>query len=522
MKSEPAIFYVLALFAIACRTTSNGPQSSSSSHWLACHQLSECKALPNAVACENGYCVDGRGRPIAAATQPASQTDRDGGPARTRSDASFASPGAVDGGAGTDAAIGGATSDGGPAGSLSTGKGLRLTALHVDGTPLAKLALYLSDTSAAPTAAATDAHGVLETEHAPATLTLELSPLQSSGRQLLSYVGVKEGDRLELHSSSSTTVPQQTVYTASFATAQPANTGMVFFSGGPSTCDLRNVNDDMNIIDWQADCVPFAKNALLAYTYTEGQTDPAKQLDYFSWVKDAPRAGAGQAASVLFPAWQAADSTEVIIGHLPSNQPPNTVTSQLYMWSGESRGYSEVDWRLGVPSPPLRNERFYYSKGFSDDLEVASTIQGTGEQHVLSVRQAVADTLSLDYDARIGPPSAPVATTGGVSWTASPDASRAVVALVTLTFSSGARWNLLVPPTQTSITLPQLPAAAALDGADLATAKLLSITYAASDVLANYDAFRAQPLRTDDTQQPLMLPVLEVRGHSEVLVWTAP
>jgi hypothetical protein len=47
--------------AIAIGCASNTPQTSSSSNWAHCSSIADCAAVPNAAACEQGYCVDSSG-----------------------------------------------------------------------------------------------------------------------------------------------------------------------------------------------------------------------------------------------------------------------------------------------------------------------------------------------------------------------------------------------------------------------------------------------------------------------------
>jgi hypothetical protein len=66
----------LGVFFAACSSPSQ--QTSSSSHWATCHELDDCSALPEAVACASGYCVDEGGSRIAASGHPAPNDDGGG------------------------------------------------------------------------------------------------------------------------------------------------------------------------------------------------------------------------------------------------------------------------------------------------------------------------------------------------------------------------------------------------------------------------------------------------------------
>src|SRR5512145_1512836 len=55
---------ILALMA-ASAGCNDGPNTSSSTHWITCTASVECARAPDAVACVGGYCVDSAGRKIA-------------------------------------------------------------------------------------------------------------------------------------------------------------------------------------------------------------------------------------------------------------------------------------------------------------------------------------------------------------------------------------------------------------------------------------------------------------------------
>lgn len=544
MQADLSKILMVVLCVTACSSPAHGPQSSSSSHWLECRVLSDCAGAPNAVACRDGYCVDAAGKRIATS---ASTALSDGG-----SDANLSSDGGGelnhdaaggdlydarinDGDASTSAADGGGS-------TLAAGHGLSVRVNHLDGSPLVGMPIYFSDASGALVdQRVTDANGLVERAAATPTVTLDFSgPDTIRDEELLSYFGVEEGDRLVLQPVSLENVENVTVYTASFATPQPADTGLIFINGGPPTCtSLRNINDDYAVVDWEADCIPLANNSLVAYTKTTApDNDPAKELNYYAWAKDVPRNDDGTPAPAAFSAWQAASSCEVIIANLPNNLTQDAVNTILSQWSGQSRAFSEVDWSKGVPIPPLLNASFYIAKPFANDLEVASTISaGPDEVHTLHGRQATADTIGLDWNARLRPPSAASvsvnATSGAatVSWTPSPDAARADVALLKLAVSfetttepgyDTESWDVFVAPGQSSITLPTLPAGRKIAAVAPATNNVQSIDYMANDQLASYAAFRAAPLTMDDRTAPVLVPRLDARGSAQHVSWTAP
>jgi hypothetical protein len=63
--TTPSLVWVVCF---GCQTDGEGtrPQSSSVAHWLQCDTFSECSAASEAVACEDGYCVDSDGVRVGA------------------------------------------------------------------------------------------------------------------------------------------------------------------------------------------------------------------------------------------------------------------------------------------------------------------------------------------------------------------------------------------------------------------------------------------------------------------------
>lgn len=73
MKVKRIGWNSLLLLAALARCSSPGPQSSSSSNWVACKTVSDCALAPTAVACTNGYCVDSNGERVQNLTDGGAQ-----------------------------------------------------------------------------------------------------------------------------------------------------------------------------------------------------------------------------------------------------------------------------------------------------------------------------------------------------------------------------------------------------------------------------------------------------------------
>ncbi|MFT3921568.1 MAG: hypothetical protein QM778_03440 [Myxococcales bacterium] len=522
----------LALICAAGCNDSNGPQSTSASNWLACQELADCAAFTDAVACVDGYCVDATGQRIEREDGKGSANDGStarGGDGGDEDDSSSSD-------AGQDS---GATSDDASVSEIS--QALKVTVTRADGTPLPGLKLYLhaADGSTLSTLT-TDAAGKAASDQTAPVVTLDLTGLQEPAnfwsRRLISWFGVKQGDHLQVLAGTNEYVGPQTVYTATFA--EP--TSEYYINGGPTGCDMRNINYDQNVTDWELDCVPAPTNSLLAYREDRmGDDDPSNNLSYYSWVNDAPLGSNGQPTHVMFPAWTLATSTQVRFVNLPLDLEDQHVWSNLAMWRGTSQAWGSADWTDNLPYTPLIWEEFFYAPGFADDIETESTVDYKNVQHTFYRREAPGPTqITFDYGKRLRPPSNPKTVISGspqrarLSWDASPDAAKLDFAMTNLTialvmpdpatYAYGGTWTIIAPGADTSFVLPDLLQSHGLDLSQVMAFEIDGVNHVASDGLADYQAFKVRPLRTDELQNPKLDAHVGKRGESQLISWNRP
>jgi len=64
-----SFFWAIPLGVLFVACSSPVPSSSSSSHWLECHDFDDCRNHPEAVACVSGYCVRADGQRLSASSR---------------------------------------------------------------------------------------------------------------------------------------------------------------------------------------------------------------------------------------------------------------------------------------------------------------------------------------------------------------------------------------------------------------------------------------------------------------------
>jgi hypothetical protein len=501
--SFPSSLLALTLLAACHAEGSNTPESSSSSHWIACRVLADCAGAPDAVACTHGYCVDARGERVRAskseqegeASTPA--LERDASSAIDRSeDADVAGDAAADVPLVSDAA-----STNAEAGAAPTRDGsVSLHALGTFGNPGVGYSAAFHDAEGKLLGEQkTGADGRLATS-LPVWLVSVFRPSDGGGGSVTSFVGVAPGDELEFLGTGSNFPESRDVYAL---TLPPAPASVAFaVHGGREGCPIAAASGPSGLAVPYGPCLRSdGQDALLAWA-----TDARSFASFrgFSWVTglSAPASG-NPALPVTFPALQAALPCQINVRNAEGGS-----LSELIMWNGDN----------GVVGPGPMNDIWPYAEGFSKDLEAHVVAGGPEGRRELRRRAAPADHLDFDLANMLPLPQLnPIERLENpprlrLSWSM-PETTgvRPYAALIYLSLGSGS-WTLIVRPELRSVTLPVLPDAFgyAFTETALRSAKPLYIEYQASDVV-DYRAFVRQRERWYvDGLAPLL-----TRGYAE-------
>jgi hypothetical protein len=72
LRWQTLVLVVCSIFAFGCYDSSKSEEVGGHTNWLSCEQFADCAASADAVACDDGYCVDEHGARIAAQSSGAS------------------------------------------------------------------------------------------------------------------------------------------------------------------------------------------------------------------------------------------------------------------------------------------------------------------------------------------------------------------------------------------------------------------------------------------------------------------
>ncbi|MDB4935252.1 MAG: hypothetical protein JWP87_2224 [Labilithrix sp.] len=345
-------------------------------------------------------------------------------------------------------------------------------------------------------------------------------------RQLLTYVGVKAGDVLD--------VVERTTRPVS-VTAASGN------PGGPITVVLGNFNCSTNAasagtypMELTPECITGAKFPVIAKLDYNLQT-------YYSFKKDIPLAATGTTTVTGMSAWAPGTAFTLDITNAPNLTNPQAFLGQIANDQSFAIGSSAIALEAGGASPS-----FVVAGGYADayqgELQFVNFIP-SGFQQVVSFSKRIpagVTTQALDLAGGLLPsllgatatnatPARPV-----VTWTASGALSGADSGVVTLPFSNtidagGAEsletveWTFIVPPGTLTVTAPQLPSQlAAFAPSAASTLNQPSVAFFESDLVPSYDFVRGHAAAFGLTKVPIgifagaLIPALPASGTVRV------
>lgn len=393
--------------------------------------------------------------------------------------------------AGTGQFEAGAPFDAGPVSDAAPPNEAAATGLVVNtkqlGKPIANVTVLFHDASGAVTGQTkSDASGVAKADKAPPMITVVADDTVRGGKSLLTYLGVVDGDVLnvEVPATPGNQTPVGT-YNVSFTGALPNATGIdVVLNGGCSASGAGNATTvDLPVFE---PCKR-ANNVLLA-----AGTDPTGYPAQIAFKKGeaAPPLNGNQA--VTLPQWVTPQTVTVTA----ANAPPAAFLSSAF--SAIADGAPFV---IGQKKGALTDggDVYAYAAGFPDAVSALVRAQQGNATQLLVKRSAVAATMPFDLATAL-----PLVTAVDAAGTTRPDITVTAVpaaglattdgGMIALYWTTGTTnvqtntWSFVVPPGTATVKVPALPTELA-DLAPPATATKAA-GYFESDLVPGYTQFK--------------------------------
>ena len=352
----------------------------------------------------------------------------------------------------------------------------------------------------------------------------------AGSRQLITYLGVKPGDVINVVERASRDV------SITLAATPPPGGGTIVTAGNPN-CSTNTVGTSV-LVSLTPDCITGPTFPVLASLSSNG-------TPYFSFKQGNSPAASGTTTVTGLSAWApgtnftlsvtnapsiALASTSAYLGAIANNQ---SATQSPFSSFSLDAGAGEASF--SVPTG--------YADAYQGEVQYTSYSGSYQQVHSFSKRiagGAAVTSQTLDLAAGVLPTLLTlVASNGGgarptLTWTASASLATTDSGVVTLPFLQpidagydNVEWTFIVPPGTLTVTAPQLPAQLkAFEPSNTSILQSPSAAFFESDVIPGYDIVRQQAAASGLAKVPvgsfsnLVTPALPANGTLRITAIT--